>query len=261
MRYLRIFLLHCEHIFEHRARSFVWFLISLFNPLLYILFWRGAINASVGWTMSSMISYYFLLTVASAFLMAHIEDDVAHYDIQEGNLVKYLIKPFSYFWLKFFEEIHYRLLQGAYGVVVFSLFYFLFGQLVVLASDPLIVLLSVMVVILAYFLSFVFKMIIGLMAFWLTEVHGLFQLVEMILVIFAGYVIPVELLASPLDKVSLLLPFAYMIYFPVVSFQGKLQLNQILAVILTQLTWLLLLYFLYRLVWRKGMKKFTAVGQ
>jgi ABC-type uncharacterized transport system permease subunit len=64
MRSLNIMLLHFEHIAEHRVRSFVWLLVSLFNPLLFTLFWLGSFQGRSeivsGWTMSSVTSYYFL---------------------------------------------------------------------------------------------------------------------------------------------------------------------------------------------------------
>src|SRR5579859_7403905 len=99
MRYIRIFLLHIEHVFEGRSRAFVWFLTSIIYPLLMTLFWKSATNGgksiAPGWNYSSLVSYYLFTTIAFAFLISHIEEDVSRLDIKEGKLVSYLLRPFS----------------------------------------------------------------------------------------------------------------------------------------------------------------------
>src|SRR3990167_5987280 len=119
MKFLKIFLLHFEGLFEHRFRSFIWFLIPVINMLPMILFWTLATktNQNISWSMRSLNSYYLILIIAMAMLTSHIEEDVADIDIKQGELTRYLMKPFSYYWIKFFEEIPYRILQGFYGVV------------------------------------------------------------------------------------------------------------------------------------------------
>lgn len=265
MRAIRILILHFEHITEHRVRSFVWFLISLFNPLLYILFWRGAMQGKTEiaptWTLSSMTSYYFLLTIIASVLMSHIEEDVSETDIKEGALTQYLMKPYSYFWMKFFQEIHYRLLQGGYGVIVLLLFFLFFGIQITLVKNPLFILLTIPVFILGYFLSFVFKLIVGFVSFWTTDIRGLYSFIDIILIIFAGYIMPITLLIQPLEGVAKILPFSYIIYFPVTALQGKYNVQELIQIMGMQALWLFFFFLLYYILWKKGLKEFTGIGQ
>ncbi len=265
MRILRIFGLHFEQCLEYRSRAFVWFLVSLFNPLLFILFWVGAFQGrheiAPSWTMSSVTSYYFLLTMVAATLMSHTEDDIARFDIQEGELVRYLLKPFSYYWMKFFEELPYRLLQGFYAIVVLFLFYHFFGSLIVVSHDWTILLLSICICVFAFFLSHLFKMIIGLIAFWTTDILGIYNLVDITLLIFAGYIVPIQLFSPLLYRISVSLPFAYMIYYPVVAFQGKLNVAELFHILSIQGFWIAVFFLMYRFMWSRGLKEFCAVGQ
>lgn len=265
MRYVRILLLHLENMVEHRARSLVWFLIVLLNPLIMLLFWKGALDVNQGaiggWQLSSIATYYFLLVIAGAFLMSHIEEDIAERDIQEGGLVKYLVRPFSYYWMKLMEETPYRVLQGFYGIIACVIFFFLFGKFFNLGNSLIILLLSIVITLLAYFLAHTFKVIIGLVSFWVIDIRGLYQLVEITIAIFAGLVVPIELLPAQINQLAYALPFAYMIYFPIVAFQGKLASDQLLQVIAVQISWLTILYLVYRLLWNQGIRKFTGVGQ
>lgn len=193
--------------------------------------------------------------------MSHIEEDIGEHDIQQGELVKYLLRPVSYYWMKFAEEIHYRVLQGAYGILTCLLLIFVFGPFFVLTSSPFILLLSIICTILAYFLAFNFKMIIGLLSFWIIENRGILQLTEIFMIIFAGYVMPLQLMPSWLQTLTHILPFAYMIYFPIAAFQGNLAFAELLVVIVKQIIWLIIFYSIYQILWIKGIKKFTAVGQ
>src|SRR5689334_7180600 len=106
MRYFRIFLLHFQQAFALRSRSLVWFGISLFNPVTFLIFWTGAYNEKstlfAGWNLSYVSTYYFLLVIASSLLIVHIEEDISYWDIQQGGLSRYLLKPFSYVKSKFF---------------------------------------------------------------------------------------------------------------------------------------------------------------
>lgn len=265
MRYVRIFLLHCEDIFEARSRALVWFLVTVVNPLGILFYWQAALQGgkqvAPGWDLSTITSYYFLLIIVGSFLMSNIEKDVSNEDIQEGGLVKYLVRPFSYYFLKFFEEIPYRMLQGFFGLFVCIAFMVLFGSFFTFVKDPLGVVFAIAIACMAYLLSFTFKLIVGLLGFWFTDMSGLHQLVEMVLLVFAGYILPLHLLPGLLSSIAQFLPFGYMIYFPVLALQGKLTESELLIVLLAQICWLVGLYLAYKVVWQLGMRKFVAIGQ
>lgn len=260
-----MFLLYCQHVFENRGRSFIWFLDVLLPTSIFLLFWIGALKSSggniAGWTFSTITSYYFLLSIAGTMLIAHVEEDVAEDDIRLGQLTNYLMKPFSYFWSKFLGETPWRLLEGSFGVVLVIIFVLLFGPFLAFSQDLLIISLSIVVIVLAYILSFTFKMILGITALWSTDSRGLFQIFEVLLLIFGGFVVPLTLLPVLVNKIALALPFAYMVYFPIISIQGQLDARGILGVITTQGIWILVLHFVYRIVWAMGRRKYTAIGQ
>jgi ABC-2 type transport system permease protein len=255
-----MFLLHAQEVYQERSRLIVWFLLSWITPLVLILFWRGAKDLG-GWTIEEITSYYLLVIVMGVFLMSHHEDVIAVTDIQEGRLTSYLLKPFSYFWSKFFNEISYRIVQGGIGFFLLFLFVQLFPHYFVFADSPIILLLSVSVSLLSLFLIFVFKSIVGLTAFWMTEARGAFEVVDATLAIFAGYLMPIAFMPGWMHSFIYLLPFPYMIYYPVIAFEGKLTAIQLVHVMGVQVLWIAVFVFLYKKMWRSGIKKYTAVGQ
>lgn len=240
MRFFKILMLHFEGLFEHRFRSFVWFLIPVANILPMILFWTLATktNHNAAWSMRSLNSYYLVLIIAVAMLTSHIEEDVGDIDIKQGELVRYLMKPFSYYWIKFFEEIPYRILQGFYGIVLFFISTSLFSDFFQNSLNINIIFFGLISALLAFFISFTFKMIVGYTAFWFTDNRAVTEAIFILTIIFAGQVIPLDLFPNKLNEIVILLPFASMIYYPVIIFLGKLTFLEILRAVSIQIFWL-----------------------
>ncbi len=265
MRYVRILFLHLENIFEYKSVSFVWFLVTLINPLIYLIFWWGSFVGSAhpptAISLSSITSYYFLMVIFAALVQSHVEENVANDDILLGGLSIYLMKPFSYFWLKFYHELPYRIMQGTFAVIVFLLFHLFLGKFISITGSLSIWIWGIAIAILAYFLSFIFKMVIGISALWFTDFFGLSQLIDAIILIFSGMVVPLGLFPELLKTIATKLPFAYIIYYPVLVFQGNLDQAEMARILFIQLMWFVLLYCLYQILWHKGIRKYTGIGQ
>lgn len=263
MKYLRIFLLNFQYVFAHPSKIFVWFLVVIIAPLANMIFWIAAIstNRNIGFTTSFITSYYLLQIFFSTLLMWHRENDVGREDIQGGYLSQYLLKPFSYFWINFFKEFPYRIIEGFFGFAVLIIFFTFFERFIKITQDPIIFIGSIILAILGSAISFIFKMNLGLTAFWTTDTHGTFGYVDILIIIFAGYIMPISLFPYWLQQIAYILPFSYMIYFPVIAFQGGLSSSEIMRVIATQSVWLVALTICYKIMWKQGLRKFTALGQ
>lgn len=264
-RYANIFFLYSQHVVNFRSRIFIWFLISFLNPISLLIFWlavaREKGNILSGWNISSISTYYLFLVIASSFIIAHIEEDVAVRDIKEGQLITYLLKPISYYWFKFFDEAPWRMMQGFFGLITFITFFIFFPKIISFPNTLAEIITAVLIIVFAFFISFTFKMIIGLTAFWFVDFWGLQQIVEVILVIFAGSIMPLEFFPAWLKSLALVTPFPYIIYYPIISLESKLNLNQSIHVLSIQIVWLVILMFVYKFLWKKGVKIFTGVGQ
>lgn len=265
MKYVQVFLVHLQDALDARSRIAVWFLISLINPLVYLLFWWGAsenlVSLKTQWSLSHFASYYVLLIIASSFLLVHIEEYIAYFDIQQGYLTNHLLKPISYFWYQFFHELPYRVIQGLFGFLVFVLFFVAFPGLIQLGKQPEIVIVSVVVIIAAYFLSFLLKMLLGLSALFTTDFTGLHELIGVVILIFGGFVVPLDLFPEQLKHILFFLPFPYMFYYPIIAIQGRLDFMELLQVLAVQSVWIVSFALFYTFIWKKGVRLFTGVGR
>jgi len=214
-----------------------------------------------GWTINNITAYYFLLTIANTFIISHVEGGVAESDIRQGDLVRYLLRPFPYYWIKFFEEIPYRLLQGSYGVMLLLISIVIWGNFIKFSLSIEVLLLGIIMIILAIFISFSYKLSLGLTAFWLKDSKGLHSTLDIIAIVLGGVVAPLQLFPEMLQKIAYATPFPYIIYFPIMALQSKYPADILLRIISIQFFWLSLLLLINRIFWNKGIKIFTAAGQ
>lgn len=263
-RILRIFSFCLQDAFQYRSRALVWFILGAFNTTSVLIIWVSAFNSGgvidARLQLSELQVYYILLLLVTSVLMSHIEEDVAVRDIKEGGLVRYLLRPFSYFGMKLLEESPWRLMEGFYGLIIMTALVIgmhlpLHG--LSLAQLPLVIL----VLVGAFFISFIFKMTIGLVSFWIVDGWALFEVVEVVLILAAGNIMPLEYLPPTFRVVAQALPFAYFVYYPIKALMGVLDISTLVHTIIVQIMWICILGALWRWLWKKGVEQFTGVGQ
>ncbi|MBI2029676.1 ABC-2 family transporter protein [Candidatus Gottesmanbacteria bacterium] len=151
-------------------------------------------------------------------------------------------------------------MQSFFGLVVLTFVLVFIPQAVIINLSFFNIVQTLVIFILALFLSFYFRMLAGISAFWLTDYSGFEQLLSIIILLLAGLIMPVDFFPEPIKQLALITPFPYMIYYPVISLQGKLPHNQLVPVLAVQLLWITLFKFFFNYFWDKGLRKFAGVG-
>jgi ABC-2 type transport system permease protein len=126
--------------------------------------------------------------------------------------------------------------------------------------EPVNVLVFLPAFFLAYALRFLLAYVLALLAFWSQRADALLSLNDTLVFLFAGQVAPIALLPGVLQAAALWLPYRYMLSFPVELLLGGMSQNQVLAGFAGQLGWLLAAFMLHQLVWKRGLRHYTAVG-
>jgi ABC-2 type transport system permease protein len=113
---------------------------------------------------------------------------------------------------------------------------------------------------LAFVVRFLVEWTLALAAFWTTRVSALNQMYFVAMLFLSGQVAPLSLFPAWLQTVASLLPFRWMISFPVELLLGRLTPVQAAQGIAAQLLWLVICLSLVRIVWRAGVRVYSAVG-
>jgi ABC-2 type transport system permease protein len=156
--------------------------------------------------------------------------------IRSGDVVADLARPFSYvgFWLA--RDLG----RAAYFVAFRAVPILLVGQILYglrWPSDPLAWLMVVVSMLLAQLVSFGFRFLLNVSAFWTTDARGLGGLALAAMMFLGGFVVPIRYMPEWLQPVLLALPFASITQTPADLFVGRLQGTAVLQVLGLQLVW------------------------
>lgn len=263
-RYLDLFLIYFQDALTDFGRLVAWMLLPIINGGFFLIFWFAAFQGDRppinGWDRDSLVTYYLLLMFVSVLLSSHIEDFLER-EIKLGGIAKHLLKPFSLYLSMTFFELPYRMLQGGIGILFYVIVAFIYPLARIPMPDFLSGVLILCIFISGFFISHTMKMIFGLISFWTKESKGYHDLSTVLILFFAGYNLPLTLLPDSVASIATALPFAYMLYYPVVALQGQLSEADLLLVLATSLGWVTFLGITYGIVLRRGLRVFSGVGQ
>ena len=191
--------------------------------------------------------------------MPRLASDVAK-DIRDGELRKYLLQPVDYL-------TYCLVLRGAHKSVYFVMaaapyalvFWLCREYLPAWPTGPMLGL-SLVTLVLTFFLGFAINMIIGLLAFWFLEVGSFLHLLMIVQYFLGGHMSPLSLLPDPIRDVVTWLPFAYETYYPTIILLQQLDPDQIVGVLATQVLWVIVLSLLARWAWSRGLRRYAAFG-
>jgi ABC-2 type transport system permease protein len=109
-------------------------------------------------------------------------------------------------------------------------------------------------------LRFLSSYMVSLLAFWTGKIDALLAVNDTLVFLLAGQVAPTVLLPGMLGTASTLLPFRYMLGFPVEILSGMLPYPEIVKGLCIQAFWLLGVILLQKVVLNKGIRRYTAIG-
>lgn len=265
MKLVRLLSLSMHRAGYIKSRCVVWFMMSLFVPSVICLYWVAAIrenpDISRSITQSSIVTYYITMITLSALLVTHLKEQIMRKDIQNGELARYLLRPFSYYWyMVLFLEIPYRVLQGTYGVLVFTLLWTLYPHLFQLQLGGVPLILGALSGIMGFFICSNIEMVLGLLAFWFYDLRLLHNAYEVVFILLGGLNIPLYFFPKIISDIAFLTPLPAIVYIPTLFITRQIPSGQEYALLGQQLVWLVLTTLVYRLVWHRGILKFTAAG-
>ncbi len=76
----------------------------------------------------------------------------------------------------------------------------------------------------------------------------------------SSYLLPLELLPGPLQAVAAAMPFQYIYYVPLSLLLGRLEGGELWIALAAQGGWLAGLTLLALALWRRGLRRYEAVG-
>jgi len=223
-------------------------LIALFNE-------KNVVN---GLSIQGAITFAGITQALIGYLSFFHWFDVMH-SINEGQVGADLLKPMNYFtyWL----GIDLGRALGSFLIRSLPLFLiFLFFYKITLPDSLLQWLVFLLSVVLSELVSFGWRFLVNLAAFWSPNALGIGRFAFGLSWIFSGFYMPLDLFPDWLANFSRLTPFGASVYLPIEIFINKLKAGDLLQAVLIQLFWVLFFIVIDHLVLSRGVRKLVIQG-
>lgn len=245
---------------QYRSFFFVLAFGWMIPPLISLFIWTAAAadSGSVGGIgRGEFVAYYLLVILVNQLTYAQVNWTVGD-QIRYGGMNTWLLRPIAPLYNILSSEFAGKLVYLIFTIpIVAVLALLLQPQMVITAPNTA---LFVPALILAWALRTFWGLWIALLAFWATRADALLAVQDSLVFLLSGIVAPVALLPGAMQTIAQILPFRYMIGFPVEVLSGQLTGAQLLTGFAIQAAWTLTALLLTWVVWRRGVRHYAAVG-
>jgi ABC-2 type transport system permease protein len=243
----------------YRAEFLIW-LLSTNMPLVMLALWNAvAREHPVGqFGQADFIAYYLAALLVRLLTGAWVAWEI-NYELRQGLLAFRLLRPVHpliHFAAENLAALPLRALF-ALPIAVLSLWAMVPAQV---TRDPVLLAVFAVSVFGAWIMNFLAQAIIGVLGFFIHNSLSLFQLWFGLYMLLSGYLIPLALFPKWLLAVAQVLPFRYMLGYPVDVVLGKLDRVQALLQLGEQWGFILAMGVLLGFCWKTGMRRFVAYG-
>jgi ABC-2 type transport system permease protein len=246
---------------QYRAALVIWLIGQVLDPVIYLIVWSTVSEASGGrvggYTTGDFAAYFLVLMVVNNLTYTWIMWEY-EYRVREGTLSAALLRPVHPIHADVAENLSSKAMSTPFILLTAVLLGFVFQPTFHPVGWALAAFLPA--VALAFVLRFLVEWTLALAAFWTTRVSSLNQLYFVAMLFLSGQVAPLSLFPPLVQTIAALLPFRWMISFPVELLLGNLTPEETVVGFAAQVVWICLAVILLRVVWRAGVRVYSAVG-
>lgn len=249
------------YVLQYPLAAVIWQVGVVLNPVISLVVWSTVTRTHggpiAGYAGADFVAYFLVLMVVNAAIFSASMYDIER-RIRSGTLSEMLLQPVHPITRDIGFTIATNLSSLATVVPAAVVLAAIFRP--ALHPAPWAIVAFVPAVLLAAPLRFLVEWTIGLSGFWITRLQAAYATYYMALLFFSGQLAPLELFPHPVQTVAALLPFRWMLQFPVELLLGRLTPAEALAGFAAQGAWLVLSLLVLARVWHAGLRRYSAVG-
>ncbi|WP_129631147.1 ABC transporter permease [Candidatus Oscillochloris fontis] len=246
---------------QYRTANYFYMIGMIAEPIIYLVVWSTIARAqggSVGgYTSGSFAAYYIVWTLVRNMNIVFTPYGW-EWRIQHGELSAALLRPIH----PLHRDIAYF---AGWKVVVIILWLPLAAALALLFRPELHptwpgILTFLLAIWGAYLIRTMLLWCLGMLTFWTTRVSAIYELFFAVELLLSGRLVPMALLPSWAQHLARYMPFQWTFGFPIEALVGQLTPAQLLMGLAMQILWIGIGLAGVGVIWRQGMRAFTAVG-
>jgi ABC-2 type transport system permease protein len=240
-------------------------LFSLVGNFIYLgvayYLWKSIYKNSDTLRNMTFNETFLYIAIGSAvfiLLKTYVDWEIS-YEIREGIITTYLIKPLDYQTYILFVSLG-QILMSLLVITLPTIFIItlVFNVPIPLGLGTLLFPVSLL---LALVVSFCFDYFVGTIAFYTESVWGLSTVKEIVILALSGALIPLQFFPEAMQKILFILPFQTIYHTPLMILtQPNQPLNVFLPMLAVQAVWAIALYILTRLFFAQALKVLRIAG-
>ena len=235
-------------------------LAGIISTILFSMLWFASTDLGYdGLSKEYVISYFFLVLIVTK-LTVEVSIKLVTGAIVTGNFAKYMLRPFKYTTEALAANLAEQTLHTLFVLPVIVVGGYFLKDYLIYDITPYTIVVFFLAIIIANTLKFLLAQIFSLIAFTVKQIDGLRNLHENILVILSGEIIPYAAIPIAFVTILELLPFRYLLSFPVEILLGGMRPYDLNMGFLISLIWILILYLIYKIGYVVAIKKYEAEG-
>lgn len=264
-RYLVIWRAQARNILaiqlQYRIALVIWMIGLVLSPLVYLVVWTTVAHAKGGdvgtYSSHDFAAYFILLMIVDHITFTWVIFN-ADFRIRQGALSPLLLRPVHPINADIVENFSFKLLMLMVIVPAAIVMSLVFGPTFHPASWAVIVFFPALV--LAAALRFTVEWTVSLVSFWISRMAALDQMYYVLVLFLSGQVAPISLFPKPVQVAANILPFQWMVAFPVELLLGRVSVHGAVVGFGMLTGWLVIGLVCLRVTWRLGLKQYSAVG-
>jgi ABC-2 type transport system permease protein len=262
--YKQVFKLGLNKSLQYRANYYLGLVSIIFPLVMQIFLWTGMFAAAdgkyvFGYTFQQMLMYAFFACLLAKIISVNYVYEINE-DIKNGGLAKYIVRPINYRLYIFFGYLGEKVSMFLCSFV-FILLVYVIGNL---SADCLIsatrFAVFFIILCLSVILNFLIYYAVSGLGFWMRDASGVIFITTLVGNIISGGIFPLDIFPLYIQRLLKILPFAYTNYFSTSILCGTIRGKDIGAGLFMQLLWIVICWKIGEIVWKHGMKIYTAVG-
>lgn len=264
-RLLRIYPAFCKNSFaamvQYRMAMGIWLLHVVIEPVIYLVVWSTVAKArqgSVGgFDAGEIAGYYLVMMLVNHFSFTWIMWEF-DFKIRTGALSFALLRPVHPIHEDISDNITYKMVTMTVMIPTAIVLAFVFHPKI--NPQAWAVVAFVPALLMGYLLRFLIEWTIALAAFWTTRTVAINETYYVFLLFLSGRLAPMALLPLWIRRLADILPFRWILNFPVELILGRLPPAEAVAGLAIQAAWLSGAFILVWGGWRVAVRQYSAVG-
>lgn len=246
---------------QYRVMVLIWLIGLVLEPMIYLVVWTTVARSQPGdvggYDAGEFAAYFLVLMLVNQLTFSWVIDE-AEWRVREGQYSPLLLRPVH----PIHHDVGFNLSYKLLTLVVLLPIAIGLGWLFDASFSPpgWAVLVFIPALVLSYVMRFLIDWTVSLLAFWVTRMAAINQMYLVITIFLTGQIAPLSLFPEPVRWLASVLPFRWMVAFPVELLLGRVSSGDALIGLGMQALWLVLGLMMMRRMWQAGTRRYGAVG-